>query len=293
MEHDEWQKRIRRVSGILVLVGMVAGCTPSAPPVRPAGAGPASAPVSFYFVQMSDTHWGARDGLAMTRSAVGMINALPVKIEFVTITGDIISDSSRKADVMAEGLAVMKGLKVPVYYVPGNHDLVKGDVAETSVRFEKNLGPLNRAVDIEGVLCLFVCTEMKEGQARHPAEVEREWIDNTLRGNRTSVLLFMHRPPLYNLVNGSDGVVSWEDEYDARWKSFFDRHPEIKAVFAGHFHRDVMGWIGDVPVYVAPAMARFWDRQPSFRLYRYQNGRLNYWTLYPERSAIRSQAVPP
>ena len=61
-------------------------------------------------------------------------------------------------------------------------------------------------------------------------------------------------------------------------------------ILAGDTHIRVIH-AGDgevVPVYVSAALARFWDRQPSFRLYQYQGGRINYWTLYPERSKDRA-----
>lgn len=291
------RKRIdmKQAAWILILLWSAWGCVPAEPSAEsaPARSAQAASQESFYFVQITDSHWGARDGLALTRKAVEMINALPVKVEFVAFTGDIFSDSIRKDDVLAEGLAIMKGLKPPVYYVPGNHDVVKGDRAATEARFERQLGPLNRSVRTGGVRCLFLCTEMAEGSSRDPGEVEREWLGKSLKGESLPTLVFMHRPPLHDLVSGSDGAVSWDDEYDVRWKAFFGSHPEIKAVLAGHFHRDVTGWIGDMPVYVAPALARFWDRQPSFRLYRFRDGHVNYWTLYPERPAAHSQASRP
>jgi len=240
---------------------------------------------SFYFVQLTDTHWGARDGVTQTRQAVEMINALPMAIEFVVVTGDVFSDSIRREAVREEGLAAMKGLKVPVFYVPGNHDLMQTDMARTAGLFEKYFGPLNRKVEIQGVTCLFLNTEMMEGEKRSPGEVERDWVEQALGSGSAgkTALLFMHRPPVKDLMNGSDGAVSWDELYDTRWEDVFSRHPEIKAVFAGHFHRDVMCWIGAVPVYVSPAVARFWDRQPAFRLYQLKGGQVNYWTLYPER----------
>lgn len=282
---NKWNK-LQGMLFIVVLLWPAWGCVPADPQTHRAmkGGTPPVSQDSFYFVQITDSHWGARDGLALTRKAVDVINSLPVKIEFVAFTGDIFSDSISKDAVVSEGLAAMKGLKPPVYYVPGNHDVLKGDREATQARFERHFGPLNKAVQIGGVLCVFVCSEWAEGQQGRPEDVERQWIEKLLRRGTLPTLVFMHRPPLHDVVKGSDGVMSWEDEDDARWTSFFENHREIKAVLAGHFHRDVMGWIGDVPVYVAPALARFWDRQPSFRLYRYRNGRVNYWTLYPERA---------
>lgn len=239
---------------------------------------------TFYFVQITDTHWGARDGVSLTRRAVATINSLPVKVEFVVLTGDLFSDSIGRDEVVSDGLAAMKPLKMPVYYLPGNHDITKIDHRRTQKIFEDRFGPLNRSVDIQGVRCLFMCTEMQEGETRSPGQVERTWLEQQMVENKAHkpVLVFMHRPPIRDMINGSDGAVSWDDQYDSRWERTFDEHPEIKAVFAGHLHRDELCWISGVPVYVSSALARFWDRQPSFRLYEYKEGRMNYWTLYPE-----------
>lgn len=255
---------------------LIAGCSPGEPARK-------AASDSFYFVQVSDPHWGARDGVSLTRRVVEMVNTLPVEVEFVVVTGDLFSDSIRNEKVVMDGLEAMRGLKRPVFYVPGNHDIVKADIAGTTKLFERYFGPLNRATEIKGVLCLFLSTELGEGESRSPGQVQRDWLAQQMDSvkRRKPVLIFMHRPPIRDLLNGSDGEVSWDEPYDLRWEELFVRHPEVKAVFAGHFHRDEVEWIGDVPVYVAGALARFWDRQPSFRLYRYQAGRVNYWELYP------------
>ena len=117
---------------VLVLVLCSAGCGPlSSPATRnprseiryqraevrersPGNKKDADDRKAFYFVQLTDTHWGARDGVTQTRQAVEMINALPVAIEFVVVTGDVFSDSIQRDDVRENGLAAMKGLKVPV-----------------------------------------------------------------------------------------------------------------------------------------------------------------------------------
>ena len=265
----------KRSRWLLVCLGLFVACT---------GYGAEASSKKWFFVQLSDTHWGARDGVSLTRRAVETINALPVKVEFVVLTGDLFSDSIGRDEVVSDGLAAMKPLKVPVYYIPGNHDITKADTLRTRKIFEGRFGPLNRSVDVQGVRCLFMCTEMREGETRNPGQVERIWLEEQMGANkgRKPVLVFMHRPPIRDMINGSDGVVSWDDQYDPRWDRLFDEHPEIKAVIAGHLHRDELCWSSGVPVFVSSALARFWDRQPSFRLYEYKDWRMNYWTLYPE-----------
>ena len=266
---------------VLVLI-LAGGCAPAREGEQAAVAGGSR----FYFVQMSDTHWGAKDGLAMTRSAVELINRLPVRVEFVAITGDLFADSIRNEQVVRDGVAVLKGLKVPVYCVPGNHDILQDDFAGTQAIFEERFGVRDQRVMVKGVACLFLSTEITAGEKKSAWQIERATIEKLLGTAQTPALIFMHRPPMRDMLgNDEKGMEPWCEVTDSRWTRLFEKYPAIKGVFAGHFHRDEMIWIGAVPVYAAPAVARFWDRQPAFRLYEYQDGRINYWTLYPERPA--------
>jgi len=268
---------------VLVLI-LGGGCAPAREPAEPA----ATNGSHFYFIQMTDTHWGAKDGIAMTRSAVELINRLPVKVEFVAITGDLFSDSIRNEQIVREGVAVLKGLKIPVYCIPGNHDLAPDNFRQTQSIFEENFGPTEQKLTVKGVTCLFLCTEMSSGEKRSAWQVERAAIEKEIGTTIDPVLIFMHRPPLRDVLGNDDKETDpLGDVTDSRWTLLFSQRPAIKAVFAGHFHRDEMMWIGAVPVYIAPALARFWDRQPAFRLYEYRNGQINYWTLYPERPPKR------
>jgi len=270
----------------LVLI-FVAGCVPAGENALPAATPDGS---RFYFIQISDTHWGARDGIAMTRSAVELINHLPVKVEFVAITGDLFADSIRKEPVVSEGLEALKGLKIPVYCVPGNHDLIQDDFVRTKAIFGKHFGPTKQRVMVKGVACLFLCTEFQNGNEAksNTWQEEREDLEKLMGHPTCPVLVFMHHPPLRDLLGGEgQEAESWSEVTDPRWVHLFEKYPAIKGVFAGHFHRDEMAWIGAVPVYVAPAVARFWDRQPALRLYEYKEGHINYWTLYPERPPKR------
>ena len=88
----------------------------------------------------------------------------------------------------------------------------------------------------------------------------------------------------HDLLAEGDASAWNRESYHPRWARLFNEQPEIKAVVAGHLHRDELHWIGSVPIYVASSLARFWDRQPSFRLYEYRDGKLGYWTIYLKRT---------
>lgn len=233
----------------------------------------------FYFAQISDTHWGARGTIGITRKAVAALNKLPVKLAFVVHTGDIFADTIRDEGVVREGLQAMRSLKGPVYYLPGNHDLLDGDRDVTELAFGKAFGPLQRTVEVQGVLCLFLCSEMQEDGERDAGKV-RKWIeDNVAKDEKRQVLVFLHRPPVADCLAAKTRE-EWGEESHPRWEKLFKARPQVKALVSGHLHRDELHWIGPVPVYVASSVAPFWNRQPSVRLYKFEAGRLTYWTIY-------------
>lgn len=252
---------------------------------RVAGAVFESAPVTnsggFYFAQITDTHWGVKGGVALTRRAVQAINKLPVEIAFVVHTGDILADTIHDEALVREGVEVMRGLKAPVYYIPGNHDILEGGKKATERLFADYFGGSGRKVEIKGVWCLFMSSEWRDGDERRPSHGQQDWIARMVRkDDARPVLVFLHRPPVADRLNAKTPE-EWGEEKHPRWERLFEERPQIKALVAGHLHRDELHWIGGVPVYVASSVASFWERQSSVRLYHYDGGRLTYWTIYP------------
>jgi 3',5'-cyclic-AMP phosphodiesterase len=80
------------------------------------------------FIHVTDTHIAADPAfenyghrpLANLAALVDAINALTFPVDFVLHTGDVAQDRSEAAYVAAR--AVLARLRLPVYYVAGNHD---------------------------------------------------------------------------------------------------------------------------------------------------------------------------
>ena len=104
----------------------------------------------FFFVQITDTHLGDRNHLARTRKLVDEINALPYEIACVVHTGDIFADNITDAAVREEGLGVLKHLKAPLHLLPGNHDILEGNLEETLRVFTREVGPLIHRAEYGG-----------------------------------------------------------------------------------------------------------------------------------------------
>ena len=85
----------------------------------------------FYFVQLSDVHWGYEgpanpDSKVTLRKAVATVNALPTPPEFIVFTGDLThttDDPAERRRRMAEFKSIVADLKVKtVRFMPGEHD---------------------------------------------------------------------------------------------------------------------------------------------------------------------------
>ena len=236
----------------------------------------------FYFVQITDTHWGSRDGIDITRRAVQKINELPVKVEFVAHTGDVLSDNITNTNIVNEGLAVLKELKAPVHFVAGNHDILSSNAEVTAALFTRHFGPLASKAEHMGVVFIFVYTEPLADRFTlkdyDPIPAAAGMIR---KAGSKPVIIFHHTPSMEDFHKNSFHP-GWPKEVRETWEKLM-QSPTVVSVIAGHFHRDELHWIGKTPEYVSAPLITYWGRQPSFRLYEYSAGRLGYSTIYMER----------
>ena len=86
----------------------------------------------FYFVQLSDTHWGFEgaainpDAAGTLKKAVAAVNGLSQQPDFIMFTGDLThttDDPKERRKRMQEFRDIVAALKVKdVRYMPGEHD---------------------------------------------------------------------------------------------------------------------------------------------------------------------------
>src|SRR3954451_7434167 len=106
---------------------MLSGGLPRSVGLASAEAASALTSNALTFLQISDSHIGFNkpanpDALATLREAVAKIKAMPVRPSFMIHTGDISHLSKEKEFDDAE--QIIREVGVPVFYVPGEHDLI-------------------------------------------------------------------------------------------------------------------------------------------------------------------------
>jgi 3',5'-cyclic AMP phosphodiesterase CpdA len=235
----------------------------------------------FYFVQITDTHWGDGDNIGRTKRVVEAINGLPMPVEFVAHTGDLAQGAMENGPFADSVCAMMRTCKYPVFYCAGNHDILGGRFSETSAAFVRRFGSLSRRVEAHGVSLVTLFNFLVPGDTGPKLLNDPiRQLDSLLQGKPAGMpaIVFQHDPTVEDFYNNAihDG---WPAERLAKFQKLCEAGGVV-AVISGHFHRDELHWIGRIPLFVSGPVAGKKGRQATFRVYHYESGTLSYFTQY-------------
>src|SRR2546429_2371136 len=145
--------QIAGVGGVVFASGLLEGCSRLGSRPGP-GLGMAD---DFYFVQLSDTHWGYKgpanpEATVELPRAIELVNALPQVPDFVVFTGDLThttDDDQERRRRMGQVREHLARLRVPTLrLMAGGH----GPSLAPRAGFPEVLGPLRDALDHKGGL---------------------------------------------------------------------------------------------------------------------------------------------
>lgn len=245
---------------------------------------------TFRFVQISDTHQGQAIHQWRYRKAVEQINALPFPVECVVHTGDVVSNGVKSPDVAGIASNIFASIKAPRIMCPGNHDIVfqysdpTNRFLRTAEAYQRHFGPLAQSFESSNALYVAVCTETLRRNAAPeiPGFDPLAWLDETLsRCPDKPAFVCTHVPDCDDYFLG-EYTPGWENADGLRaWREVLGRHPNVRAVLAGHFHRNCFVEHPDgIPTIVASCFASFWQRQASYRVFTWEDGLLSWQDAY-------------
>lgn len=157
----------------------------------------------FYFVQLSDTHWGYDgplnpDSRGTLPKAIEAVNALSVPPDFIVFTGDLTHltlNPKERRERMAQFRDVVSKLKVhDIHFLPGEHD-ASVDHGEV---FQEFFGPTHYSFDHKGVH--FVVIDNVSDPNGAIGETQLAWLANDLAPlKKDQPLVALTHRPLFDL----------------------------------------------------------------------------------------------
>jgi 3',5'-cyclic-AMP phosphodiesterase len=209
------------------------------------------------FVQISDSHIGFdkpanTDVTATLRAAIARIKADPEPPAFVLHTGDLTHLSKpAEFDTLQQ---VLSELSVPVFYVPGEHDVLDDDGKGYLARFGKGTrGAGWHSFDHSGVhfIGLVNVVNLKAGGLGTLGNEQLEWLEQDVKRLKSStpIVVFAHIP-LWSVYP----EWGWGTDDSERALSLLRRFGSV-SVLNGHIHQVMHKVEGHVTFHTAMSTA--------------------------------------
>jgi calcineurin-like phosphoesterase family protein len=192
----------------------------------------------FYFVQLSDSHWGFSgaalnpDAGGTLHKAVAAVNDLAIAPDFIVFTGDLThttDDPKERRRRLGEFRDIVGALKNKnVRFMPGEHDasLDKGQA------WKEFFGASYYSFDHKAVH--FVAVDNVSDPAARIGDEQLAWLKADLagQGDDARIVVFAHRP-LFDLYPQWD----WATRDGARAIELLMPYRSV-TVFYGHIHQE-------------------------------------------------------
>src|SRR5581483_9169590 len=208
----------------------------------------------FYFVQLSDSHWGFSgpninpDAQGTLKKAIAAVNALEYPPDFVVFTGDLThttDDPYERRKRMSEFRDIVKGLRVRhIKFLPGEHDAS----LDQGKAFREFFGAPNYTFDHKGVH--FIVLDNVSDPSASIGEAQLAWLaaDLQRRDRDETIVVFAHRP-LFDLYPQWD----WATRDGAKVIELLMPYRNV-TVFYGHIHQENHHMTGHIPHHSAKSL---------------------------------------
>jgi hypothetical protein len=208
----------------------------------------------FYFVQLSDTHWGFSgpeanpDAAGTLPKAIAAVNDLSARPDFIVFTGDLThttDDPKDRRRRLGEFKEIVSRLKVQdVRFMPGEHD---GSL-DQSKAFQEFFGATHYTFDHKGVHFI-VLDNVSDPRARL-GDAQLQWLQEDLskQNPNSKVVVFTHRP-LFDLYPQWD----WTTADGSQATKILLQHPNV-TVFYGHIHQEHHQMTGHIAHHAAKSL---------------------------------------
>ena len=191
----------------------------------------------FYFVQLSDTHWGFEgapnpEAKNTLKNAVAAVNALPQQPDFIVFTGDLThttDDPIERRKRLAEFKQIVAELKVKnVRFMPGEHDAS----LDRGAAYQEFFGETHYTFEHKGVH--FIVLDNVSDPTASIGNEQLAWLaaDLNKQPTDTKIVVFTHRP-LFDLYPQWD----WATRDGQKAIDLLMPHNNV-TVFYGHIHQE-------------------------------------------------------
>lgn len=202
---------------------------------------------------------------------------------FVVMCGDLINSWGHQGQV-DEFLRIRDTLSenIPFYTMPGNHDVGNRPTRESLAWYRSRFGRDWYAFQHEGFHGIVLNSSLFRAPDSLPDEAAAQlaWLEEELKRAQASqaahIVAFMHYPLFLQNPDEPDSYFNIPSKSRSVLLTMFKRYG-VRAVFAGHYHRNAYGRAGELEMVTTAAVGRPLGDDPSgFRVVDVYEDRLEH-----------------
>jgi hypothetical protein len=252
--------KLMGLGGVVFASGLARGLTACSSSGSGSGSGtPRGATEDFFFLQLSDTHYGFSGPMVnpqagtMLKDTVAVINSVAMKPDFVIFTGDLIhddmtTDEPTRLSRMMDFKGIVSGITgTMLKFLPGEHDAA----ADQGMAFKQVFldgGDLHYSFDNKGIH--FVVLDNVSSPTATLGDAQLAWLSADLapHDSETPIVVFAHRPlfPLYPQWD-------WTTDDGQKAIDILSAYANV-TVFYGHIHQEIDTMTGHIPHHSARSL---------------------------------------
>lgn len=199
--------------------------------------------------QISDTHIGENaspvQDIDVRKNFLTAYNSETMKgLDLLVISGDLADNATPGAyEFVAQ---VLKDCKVPVCVIPGNHDDLEVMEKYFDLKGKVYNGKCYYRYDIDGRSIFFL--DSADGTI---SSEQLTWLEQETAKVDGEVLLFLHHPPCHCDHKFMDLRYAMKNIEEVQ--ATLLKIKNLKHIFVGHYHSEMLEHFGDKTVYVTPS----------------------------------------
>ena len=208
----------------------------------------------FFFVQLSDTHWGFDgpkanpDAKGTLQKAVAAVNSLKKQPDFIVFTGDLThttDNPQERRKRMSEFKEIISQLKVKnIKLLPGEHDAS----LDNGEAFQELFGKTHYTFKHKGVN--FIVLDNVSDPTASVGETQLQWLSEELKkiDKDARIVILTHRP-LFDLFPQWD----WATRDGSKVTDLLLPYKNV-TVFYGHIHQEHHHFTEHIPHHAAKSL---------------------------------------
>lgn len=246
----------------------------------------------FFFAQLADTQFGMFDKderwekeTELFNRAVDAINRL--RPRFVIICGDLVNQAPGgrfHGPQVQEFQRIARRIdpRIPLVCVCGNHDVANRPTPATLATYRREFGDDWFSFQVGGTYGIVLNSSLYSDPTGAPEEQARQeaWFAAELERAKSSgakhIFVFQHHPWFLAKPDDADQYFTIPQVRRAPALALM-RKAGVRAVFAGHYHRNAYGKDGEMEMITTSAVGKPLGKDPSgFRIVKVFEDRIEH-----------------